>query len=267
MADDSSPAEKPNVPVLSEARRAAAWFLDRLLPPQCPVCRTVVDAPHTLCVSCFNRLDFISPPFCDCCGLPFAYDQDAPHTQRSQDALLCGNCIVERPSYRRARSVLRYGNLSGLLAIRFKHYDRADLAVTFAGWMAAVGQPLLETTHLIVPVPLHRRRLMQRMYNQSALLAQAIAKQSDKTWQPDLLVRVRHTPPQTKLGRTGRKANVVNAFAVSPKYRALVPNRTILLVDDVLTTGATVNHCAKALLAAGAEAVDVLTLARVSDDD
>lgn len=262
----------------SSLGRGTGWLIDRLLPPQCAACGRVVSVSGRLCVPCFTALDFITPPLCRRCGLPFDFDPIGDSIGGAGDGagdsgadrdpgLLCAACAAEPPAYGRARAALRYNDRAGLLVVRFKHYDRADLAPTLAGWMIASGQSLIADADLIVPVPLHRWRLMRRGYNQSVLLARVIARAAGKPMVPDLLRRRRNTPPQTRLGRQARKTNVVGAFAVAPRHRALLPRRRVLLVDDVLTTGATAGHSAKALIAAGAERVDVLTLARVSGDD
>jgi ComF family protein len=157
--------------------------------------------------------------------------------------------------------VLRYDDGSRDLVIAFKHRDRTDAAPAYGAWMARAGGDLLEAADLLVPVPLHRLRLIQRRFNQSALLAHALADRSGVTCAPDALIRTRPTPSQGRLSRSARARNVQGAFRV--RRREEVNGRRILLVDDVLTTGATASACATTLLRAGAQAVDVLTLARV----
>ena len=176
---------------------------------------------------------------------------------------MCGTCTRERPSYTRARAVFRYGDVSRALILRFKHGDRTDAAPAFGNWLARAGQDLLTTADLVAPVPLHRFRLFARRFNQSALLAQAIARESGVAVAVDLLARMRNTPSQAKLPPVRRSRNVKGAFKVRRQWRDRIAGLKILLVDDVLTTGSTVEECTKTLLAEGATSVDVVTLARV----
>ncbi len=159
--------------------------------------------------------------------------------------------------------MFRYGDVSRALILRFKHGDRTDAAPAFGSWLARAGQDLLTTADIVAPVPLHRFRLFARRFNQSALLAQAIARESGVPVAVDLLARMRNTPSQAKLSPVRRSRNVKGAFNVRRQWRDRVAGLNILLVDDVLTTGATVEECTKTLLAEGAASVDVVTLARV----
>jgi ComF family protein len=236
-------------------KRAGNRVLDIVLPPRCLKCGTTVDAVGALCAGCWPAVAFLVPPHCAACGLPFEFDLGP--------AALCGACAGERPVFERARAAFRYDDGSKDLILRFKHADRTDSAPAFARWMARAGATLLADADLIAPVPLHWLRLFMRRYNQAALLASALGELSGKPAVNDLLLRRRRTPSQGGLGALGRQRNVAGAFAVDPRRRALLQDKRILLVDDVLTTGATVSACTSALLRAGAGAVDVLTLARV----
>lgn len=160
-----------------------------------------------------------------------------------------------------------YDEFSRGLILKFKHGDRLDPASAFARWMRRSGRNILQEIDIIGPVPLHWTRLLRRRYNQSAVLARLIAASEQREFIPDLLMRTRRTPSQGALNRKDRARNVRGAFALSPRYRDTVAGKRILLVDDVLTTGATVEHCARTLLKAGALRVDVLTLARVALPD
>jgi ComF family protein len=160
-----------------------------------------------------------------------------------------------------------YDDFSRGLVLRFKHGDRLDPAPAFARWMTRAGSELLDGAHMIAPVPLHWTRLLSRRYNQSAILARQIARNGGPAFVPDLLLRTRRTPSQGAMNRKERAANVKGAFAVSSRHEISVKGQRIVLVDDVLTTGATAGHCARALKRAGAERVDVLTLARVALPD
>lgn len=249
----------------SRLRPAARLALDALLPPQCLSCAELVSEPGSLCAGCWGRLRFIAAPLCAICGWPF--DSDPTTGEASSETspvdLICGTCLREPPAFDRARAVLAYDDASRGLILGFKHADRTHGAPAFARWLARAGSELLITADVIAPVPLHWSRLLARRYNQAALLALGLAKLSARQAVPDLLVRRRATPSQGRLSRAERLRNVAGAFAVRPSRLAAARGRRILLVDDVLTTGATVSACAKALRRAGAASVDVVTLARV----
>lgn len=235
----------------STGRRA----LDLALPPRCLGCGTEVGADAGLCAGCWRDLSFIGPPLCDRCGRPFDFADAA--------MLVCGACIASPPLFARARTVVAYDDASKGMILAFKHADRTDAAPAFAAWMARAGAELVDAADLIAPVPLHRWRLWTRRYNQSALIAQALGRIAGRVVVPDLLARRRRTPTQGGLSRAGRRRNVEGAFAVRPAHRDGLAGRRVLLIDDVMTTGATVGECTRVLLRAGAAAVDVLTLARV----
>jgi ComF family protein len=236
-------------------RKSASWLLDAFLPPRCLKCGEIVADSGSLCGRCWPELRFLGPPCCACCGLPFEFEMG--------EGSLCAACTADRPHYDRARAALTYDDASRDLILRFKHADRIDGAATFAGWMARVGADLVASADIIVPVPLHRWRLVRRRYNQAAILANAIGRLRGKRVVPDLLVRRRATPSQGHLGRSQRHRNVAGAFALHPRRTRMVAGARILLVDDVLTTGATAEACARTLRNAGAKAVDLLVLARV----
>lgn len=228
-----------------------------MLPPLCLGCSEIVDEPGSLCVECWGRVSFLSTPHCACCGYPFPADADA-----GPDAL-CGTCLAHPPRYRRARAVVAYDERSRKLVLPFKHGDRTDMARAYGAWMARAGSELLADADLIAPVPLHWRRLLSRRYNQAVLLARGVARQAARPLAPDLLRRVRWTGSQAGLKARERRSNVRQAFEVHPRWASGVRGKGVVLVDDVLTTGATVEACARALQRAGASHVDVLTLARV----
>lgn len=237
-------------------KRAGGVLLNALLPPQCLCCNAVVEPPGRLCPDCWERVEFIAPPICACCGYPFEYD--------TGPEALCGACSREPPPYARARAVMRYDEDSRDLVLGFKHGDRTHGAPAYAEWMARAGAELLADADLILPVPLHWTRLFRRRFNQSALLAGAISRIAGVPAVPDLLLRRRRTASQGQLSRAARRRNVRGAFAVNPRRAALVPGKRLLLVDDVLTSGATAAACSRTLLRAGAEAVDLLVLSRVA---
>jgi ComF family protein len=236
-------------------RKSASWLLDAILPPRCLKCGEIVADPGSLCGQCWPALRFLGEPCCACCGLPFEFEMGA--------GSLCAACIADRPLYSRARSALVYDDASRELVLRFKHADRIDGAATFAGWMARAGAELVAAADIIAPVPLHRWRLVRRRYNQAAVLANAIGRSRGKLVVPDLLVRRRATASQGHLGRGQRQRNVAGAFALHPRRGQVAAGARILLIDDVLTTGATAAACARVLRKAGAADVDLLVLARV----
>ncbi|MBQ3696040.1 MAG: ComF family protein [Alphaproteobacteria bacterium] len=226
-------------------------LLNLVLPPVCPVCKEPVSENTTLCSKCFKSLKFITEPCCRVCGRPFPFDILGDH--------ICAKCLSSPPLFEKARSVVIYDDMARKLILPFKHGDRLDLSPLFVKMMANTGAQLIQSSDLIVPVPLHRLRLLKRKYNQSALLAQGLAKHFHKEYIPDALQRIRFTPKQGKLSPEQRKKNVANAFRVKPHLS--IQDKSILLIDDVLTTGATANECAKILLKAGATKVCLLTFA------
>jgi ComF family protein len=233
--------------------------LDAILPPRCLSCAGAVDRQGTLCLSCWSGLTFISPPHCACCGEPF----DVSMAVDAADSLLCATCIGEPPAYNRARSVLTYDDGCRGMILGFKHADQTYAATAFGAWLARAGADLLVPGAVLAPVPLHRWKLFSRRYNQAALLTHAVGRHAGLDVVANLLVRHRRTTPQGGHSRTGRRRNVRGAFHVRPRLVERIRGRPVVLIDDVLTTGATVSECARVLLRAGASRVDVLTLARV----
>jgi ComF family protein len=236
-------------------KRAGRRLLDSVLPPLCLGCNEIVAEPGALCATCWPGFSFIAPPHCVRCGAPFA--------EEIGEGALCGACLRRPPRYRRARAALVYDDTSKQLVLPFKHGDRTDMARSCGRWMARAGGELLAEAELIAPVPLHWRRLFTRRYNQALLLARAAARQSPARLAPDLLCRARWTGSQAGLRAEERRKNVRRAFELHPRWADTVKGKAVLLVDDVLTTGATVEACTLALQRAGARHVDVLTLARV----
>ncbi len=229
--------------------------LDLGLPPLCPACRAPLTQAGGLCGECWSRLSFIAPPYCERLGIPFAYDPGP--------GILSMEAIADPPAYRLARAAVRFDDVARDLVHAFKYGDRMDLAPPLGRWMATAGRGLLAEADALVPVPLHWRRLWARRFNQSAALAQAIAKASRVPVATDLLKRVKSTAQQVGLSHAERARNVQGAFRVPEAERARVAGRRFVLVDDVLTSGATVDACARALLRAKASHVDVLVFARV----
>lgn len=237
-------------------RESINFFIDLLLPPRCPVSGDIVDRQGAISPAVWTGLSFIEPPCCRACGLPFAFETD--------EAAECAACLAAPPVYAQARSALVYNDASRELVLAFKHGDKLESIPALVPMMRRAGEALMDKADIVIPVPLHRWRLLRRRYNQAALLAQALARQSGgKTVIVDALRRTRATPSQGHLNAGQRATNVKNAFAVRPECEKLVRDKIILLVDDVYTTGATLSECTKVLLKAGAAEVNVLTLARV----
>jgi ComF family protein len=230
--------------------------LDLALPRLCAACREPVDGPG-LCPACWSKLSFVSRPYCERLGIPFVYDPGP--------GVLSMQAIADPPAYHRARTAVRFDEISRALVHALKYGDRLDLAPMLGRWLAHAGSELLADADALVPVPLHWRRYWARRFNQSALLAAAVSKRSGVPLASGALKRVKPTPQQVGLSRSERAANVQGAFRVPPEGKALVAGRRLIVIDEVLTSGATVEGCARALLRAGAANVDVLVFARVAE--
>src|SRR6201996_2542869 len=237
----------------SHATRLA---LDIALPTLCVACREPVHGDG-VCATCWAKLSFIAPPFCPRLGIPFIYDPGP--------GMLSMEAIADPPAYARARAAVRYDDVARTLVHALKYQDRTDLAPAMGRWMARAGRELLTDADALVPVPLHWRAGWSRRYNQSGALARVIQRQSGVPVAAEALRRIRRTEQQIGLSRPQRASNVQGAFKVAPERQHLIAGRRVVLIDDVLTSGATVDACARALLRAKAKAVDVLVFARVVD--
>ncbi len=249
--------------VLHALPRSARTFLrgcaNILFPPACLACNELVEQQGALCSECWNQMEFCTGSACDICGYPFEYQMDH-HT-------ICGACIQQPPPYSRARAVFRYNHVSKQLVTSLKYHDKTHIVPYVAEWMVRAGQDILDEADYIIPVPLHRRRLWARRYNQAALLSKHVSRKTTVPVFYNALQRMRYTPPQAGLNYKQRMKNVQGAFQVEAKCRFRIKNKRIILIDDVLTTGATVKACARALLKAGAQRVDVLTLGQTIKGD
>jgi ComF family protein len=239
------------------ARRLAAGSraaLDAIYPPTCLACRAAVEGHGALCAQCWRKMRFIERPYCDRLGTPFEQDLGA--------GLLSPQAIADPPVFATARAVARFEDgPARSLVHRLKYSDRGELAKPMGRWMARAGAELLDEADAVTPVPLHPLRLWKRRFNQSAALARVIAAHAGKPYEPFLIARVKATRSQVGLSRAQRADNMQGAFRAPPE--AMLRGRKIALVDDVLTSGATANAAARALLRGGAARVDLIIFARV----
>ena len=235
------------------ARAAVRQIVDFALPPRCAGCGSVTASQGTFCFGCWSKLDLLGPPCCTRCALPFDYAGEAE--------ALCAGCMAEPPDFHRMRAAVTYGELARTVALKLKYGRRPGVAVTMAGLM----ERHLDAFHdpILCPVPLHRWRIWRRGYNQSALIASALAKRRKLELRQDLLLRVKATPPLKGMSPHERRRTVRGAFSVSDRQRAAIKGRNILIIDDVFTSGATASACARILSKAGAGEIGVLCWARV----
>lgn len=239
----------------------AVDFMARLLwPPECPLEHVPVDRAGHLSPEGWAKLDFIAPPCCRSCGLPFAYEAAGA----GEDGLLCASCIAQPPRFDWLRAPLVYDDPVKPLVLGLKNADRRDMLNVFARWMLRSLDGLVQEDAVLVPVPLHWMRLLSRRYNQAALLAQALGHELGCPVETGSLYRKRRTPSQAGRGTKGRRRNIAGAFAVRRPER--LAGRQVILVDDVFTTGATVSACCRMIKNSGAACVGVVTLCRVVRD-
>ncbi len=243
--------------IAAALRMPFRMMLDVGLPPLCPSCRDPVGDGTGLCAPCWSKLSPIERPFCERLGIPFTYDPGP--------GILSMQAIADPPAYTRARAAVRYDEIARTMVHALKYGDRLDLAPVMARWMARAGTEVLEDAEVVVPVPLHWKRMWARRFNQSAALAKLVAGPLGIPVSHTALKRVKATPQQVGLSKSERAANVQGAFRIEPANRSEIARRHVVLVDDVLTSGATVDACARVLLRGGARQVDVLVFARVVD--
>ncbi len=229
-------------------------IVNYLFPPQCPYCEKIIDSKQLLCDECYHKIHFIQAPKCYWCSVPLPIETD------TGEKMLCAKCLSKRPLYDMARSVFVYDHFSRLLILKFKYYDRNDLRHILVHYLLKAGNDLFDKTDLVIPVPMFWLRRLKRQYNQSSVLAELLAKKIHKPYYPDVLYRTHHTETQTHKTSKERKQNLKDAFQA--RHVELIQGKRILLIDDVLTTGATAESCTKVLKKNGAKAVYVLTVAR-----
>lgn len=250
----------PATALVTSWRQRLRHLQDLIFPPLCATCDDMVQQAGELCARCWGKLTFLDGPACVTCGLPFPFEVG--------EDMQCGRCLADPPHFDQAAAALIYDDAARSVVLPYKHGDRLDMTPQLADWLArALRRRHMEEADLIVPVPLHRRRLLARRYNQAAVLARALSPCLSIPAVVDLLCRVRATPSQGGLGRDARRQNVKGAFAVREKYGESLSGRDVLLVDDVMTTGATLDVCAQALKKAGARRVTAVVIARAPGSD
>ncbi len=230
-----------------------------IYPPRCLTCSTLVDSDFGLCGSCWRETKFINGAVCDACGIPLMGDFDS-------GTFYCDECQQANRPWLRGRAALVYQGNGRRIVLGLKHADRQDIVGPASKWMAAAANDLVTSKTLLIPIPLHWSRLLKRRYNQAALLAQGVARELDLPCCPDGLMRIKRTLPLDGMGRDQRVTNLKGVLKMHPKRRRYFIGRQILLVDDVMTSGATLAEATKACLDAGAANVNILTLARVEKD-
>lgn len=238
-------------------KRATGALADLIMPPLCLSCHKPLTAHDALCPLCWAQIDFISAPVCERLGMPMPFDTGG--------TVVSAAALADPPEYDRARAVARFDGVMRALVHDLKFRDRHDARHLFGRWLAQAGAELLADADLIVPVPLTRWRLFRRRFNQAAILAQEVSRLTGIAVEPSVLLRTRRTLPQVGLTRAQRGKNVAGAFAVAAGRKAKIVGARVVLVDDVITTGATARACARALRRAGATRIDVLALAMVTD--
>ena len=248
-----------NLSLLQRARGflEMAWqeTVDGLTPPLCLQCQIAIERGAALCPDCWQKLHFLDEPVCDALGIPFAFDEG--------EGALSPAAIAEPPLWNKGRAAVAFDEQSKQLVHLLKYRDVQEAGLLMARMMTGAGRHLLAASDVIIPVPQYRWRLWRRRFNQAAFLAAAIARQSGKPCLTDVLLRQRATAPQVGLDAMARRRNVKAAFVIAVDRRSAIDGKSVLLIDDVRTTGATCNACATVLKAAGAHHVDVLSFALV----
>lgn len=244
--------------VINRRMTLISRFIDTILPPRCIVTGEIVDSQGMIAPKAWGSLNFIADPQCHRCGFPFDFDDGA-----AKEGNVCAACHKDPPIFNYVRSALVYDDASRNVILGFKHGDQTHSVPSFMPWMLRAGEEILAQSDYLVPVPLHRWRILRRRYNQSGLMAQYLSKETGIPVFLDLIERHKATVVQGHLRINERQKNVRNAFMILDKYKEKIKNKHICLIDDVFTTGATVNECTKILLKSGAASVNILTLARV----
>ncbi len=229
------------------------YFLNLIFPYKCIICDSY-ETEREVCSSCWGKITFITKPYCVICCNPFNYEED--------EQAICGYCVANTPLYNKAIAALKYDEHSKKLIHKFKYQDQLHLLEYLANLMVNVGGDILNDIDYIVPVPMHKHKLLKRGYNQAALLGHRIAKIRKIKYLPELLIKKNNIVAQADLTREQRLKNIKNSFLVNKKLQDDIKGKNILLIDDVITTGATINECCKMLRAHKPTKISVLALAK-----
>lgn len=230
-------------------------IFEAVFPCQCLCCSKVISEEALFCSTCWQKLQFITEPKCNICSHPFEQSS-------ANSLLLCPICLIKKPPYKKAISLLHYNSAAKKIIGDLKYRDTTYLAKKLAKFLYNKTKSELENIDLVVAVPLHAKKLRQRKFNQSTLLAKELAKLLNKEFSHDFLIKDQNTKPQASLTKKERQQNLKNAFKLNLKYQETVKNKNILLIDDVITTGSTLEACSKVLKKHGANDIVVLTVAK-----
>lgn len=243
--------------VLKQSESSFHSLIEFIFPSVCSNCLSPIEISNNICPSCWEDIDFIMPPYCEIKGTPFPFN--------IEQGTISASALKHPPSYDKARSVALYEGTMRELIHKLKYKDRHELTNLFVNWMKLAGNELLNQTDIIIPIPLYKTRLWQRRFNQSALLAKRLSKQTNLPYDCSILTRRKKTKSQVGLTAKERQQNLKNAFFIEDSKKELIEDKSILLIDDVITTGVTVNTAASILKHVGASKVYILSLAIVSD--
>lgn len=250
---DVSPPPRRTAIIAGHLKGLAARTLDLIIPPACLACREPITTHESICASCWREIRFIRPPLCDRLGLPMPFDTGG--------TIISAGALAHPPDYDRARAAALFSAVMRDMVHQFKYADAHHARTRFGKWLSVAGADLIADCDLIIPVPMHRRRLMSRRFNQAAILARELARIENKPFAPTHLLRKKATRSQIGLTTAQRRTNVAGAFRLARGAERHLAGKRVLLVDDVITTGATLNACARVLKRAGVTGVDALALA------
>lgn len=237
--------------ILTHFKLSVNAFLGYLMPYTCLCCGKKVEHKHNLCFECFNKLNFITEPLCECCGVPFKSEEASK---------ICALCLSNPPIYLKSRSVFLYDDASRKLITSFKYSDKTELSILLGKYLYKFGSDIIAPEKIIIPVPIHSLKLISRKYNQSALLAKELSKLCSLKVLYNVLIKNKMSKPQAGLNFSKRQENLKNSFII--KNKKLIKGKEIILIDDVITTGATIEKCCRKLLQAGVKSVEVLSVAK-----
>jgi len=228
-------------------------LINLIFPARCIACESY-NTQADLCSPCWSQLTFITRPYCNLCSLPFAYEDEADS--------ICGHCIKQKPQYDQAISILKYDDDSQKLIHKFKYRDQLHILNYLVNLMSNIGKDIIQEADIIIPVAMYKYKLLKRGYNQAALLAMKIASKNKILYLPQVLIKKKNSPAQAGLKKEERIKNIKNTFELNAKFIKRIQGKKILLIDDVITTGSTIDECCKILSKANPSKILVLTLAK-----